>query len=72
LQGHFWVEQYPARAVCCWVLNLLSQVKALPGKFRLGRSLSRRCREIGPFLVGVGSERRCSIARTAGHFSYTI
>jgi hypothetical protein len=38
----------------------------------LGRSLSHPCREIGSLLLGVGSERRCSIASKAGHMFYTI
>ena len=41
-------------------------------QFRLGQGLSRHCREIGSLFVGVGSERRCSIASTAGHIFYTI
>ena len=32
----------------------------------LGLRLSHPCREIGSLIVGVGSERRCSIASTAG------
>jgi len=41
-------------------------------QINLGRSLSHHCREIGSLFVGVGSERRCSIACTAGHMFYTI
>ena len=40
-------------------------------QFGLGLSLSRHCREIGSLFMGVGSERKCSIAYTAGQDAYT-
>ncbi len=65
------LNKYPADAVCCEVLNLLSQVDPNPAASPWLRPIASRPKDEGSVWWVLAQNRECNITNTAGYVSYT-